>query len=605
MRSPVQDYLEAIAEQCSPDTSGHVASYIQELATADPDVFGVALATVDGHVYEVGDARAPLTIQSISKPFTYALALADRGMDAVGRKIDVEPSGEAFNEISLSATTGRPRNPMINAGAITAAALVEGAGPRERFERSLAFYGRFAGRTLEVDDAAHASEMASSHRNLAIAHMLTEAGVLEHDPEEVVDQYVRQCSVLVDTVDLALMAATLANNGVHPRTGDRVLSTAHVEHLLSVMTTCGMYDAAGDWVSAVGMPAKSGVSGGIIAVLPGQVGVAVFSPRLDEHGNSVRGVDAFEKMSSDMGLHLMHVGRGARSAVRSSLDLAQLRSRRRRSVEEEAVLDEHSGRARVHELHGDLLFAGAESVVRTVVEDDAELVVLDVRRVEEVADVARIMLNELHDRLRLDGRDGALVDPGGRLAAPDGRDATAQDAVVVLDTRDAAVEWLEERVLERHGEHLVRPSRTDARDHPLVRGLGDEAWAVVEPLLERRHHTAGEVVLEAGSRFAGVHLVVSGRAAVRAPGPDDAWWHLLTSTAGMSFGELALGSDGRQETQVVALDDLELLVLPADALERLDADRPQVAAAIWRALVRDAYQMTDRALRESAVREHS
>ena len=173
--------------------------------------------------------------------------------------------------------------------------------------------------------------------------MLREFGILEGDPEPVLEQYVRQCSIAVDTRDLALMAATLANGGRQPRTGGQVLDPSLVEHVLAVMTTCGMYDAAGDWVSAVGMPAKSGVSGGIIGVLPGQVGVAVFSPRLDPHGNSARGVALFERMSRDMEMHLMHVSRGSRNAVRSSFSLETARSGTRWQGADEEVLDRRDG----------------------------------------------------------------------------------------------------------------------------------------------------------------------------------------------------------------------------------------------------------------------
>ncbi|WP_083653021.1 glutaminase A [Serinicoccus sp. CNJ-927] len=372
MRNPVQDYLEQIVAQCG-DAGGEVAGYIPELAAADPDRFSLCLATVDGQVYEVGESDHRYSIQSMSKPFTYALGLHDQGIEAVARKVDVEPSGDAFNEISVSPDTGRPKNPMINAGAITASSLVAGDSGDERFARAVEWYGRFAGRELELDSSIYSSELGTAHRNRAIAHMLREFGILEGDPEEVLDQYVRQCSVAVDTRDLALMAATLANGGRQPRTGEQVLDPALVEHVLSVMTTCGMYDAAGDWVTAVGMPAKSGVSGGIIGVLPGQVGIAVFSPRLDPHGNSARGVALFERMSTDMEMHLMHVSRGSRNAVRSSYSLASARSNTHWQGADEEVLDRVADRAVVYELHGDLLFAGAEKIVRTVVEDGPEL----------------------------------------------------------------------------------------------------------------------------------------------------------------------------------------------------------------------------------------
>lgn len=322
MTDVVQEILEEVHALCVADTSGGVADYIPELAAANPDRFGICLTTADGHVYQVGDTDVPFTIQSVSKPFTYALALTDRGETAVARKIDVEPSGEPFNEISLDPVTERPRNPMINAGAITSASLVRGATPDEQFERIRASFSRYAGRELAMNAAVHASESRTGHRNRAIGHMLRSFGIVEGDPDAMVDLYFRQCSLDVTCRDIGVMAATLANNGLNPCTDVRALEPVLVERVLSVMTTCGMYDGAGDWVNRVGLPAKSGVAGAVLAVLPGQLGISVFSPRLDAHGNSVRGVKACRELSSRLELHFLHVGRAARSAVRAEYTVA-------------------------------------------------------------------------------------------------------------------------------------------------------------------------------------------------------------------------------------------------------------------------------------------
>jgi len=317
MRSPIPDYLLEVLDACGAD-AGAVADYIPELAAADPDRFGICVATVDGAVYAAGDADVEFTIQSMSKPFTYALALADRGVDEMDERVGVEPSGEAFNEISLDPETGRPRNAMINAGALLTHSLVDGEDADARSQRVLAGFSRFAGRDLVVDEDASSSEFASAHRNLGMAHLLKASGVLECDPVDVVEGYTRQCSITVSCRDLAMMAATLANAGTHPLTHERLLSRPVVRQVMSVMMTCGMYDAAGDWMTDVGIPAKSGVSGGVIGALPGQVGIAVFSPRLDTHGSSVRGVRVFERLSGDMGMHLMDVAQEGRSALRGS-----------------------------------------------------------------------------------------------------------------------------------------------------------------------------------------------------------------------------------------------------------------------------------------------
>ena len=313
----VQRYLDQIRDEHATVTDGALASYIPELAGVDPSGFGLSLSSSDGYVYESGDAAVEFTIQSISKPFTYALALDQIGQEAVDARIGVEPSGEAFNEISVDETTKTPKNPMINAGAIAAVSLVPGATPDERFARIREFYSACAGRPLDIDPDVYASEKATGSRNRAIAYMLQSFGVLDGDPDEVLDVYFRQCSFNVTSTDLARMAATLARGGVNPMTGRRVTDTVCRAAHAGVMVTCGMYDAAGDWVSAVGMPAKSGVGGGIVAVLPGQLGIGVYSPLLDTKGNSVRGVRVCRSLSQRLGLHFLTVTRESRSAIRA------------------------------------------------------------------------------------------------------------------------------------------------------------------------------------------------------------------------------------------------------------------------------------------------
>ena len=406
MLSPIPDYLVEALDGVATDTSGAPAGYIPELALADPERMAAVFATVDGEVYGAGDTDVEFTIQSISKPFVYALALADRGFDAVLAKVGVEPSGEAFNEISLEGGSGRPLNPMINAGAITMHSLAgpEGLNPADRVTRVVSGLSAFAGRKLEMDDSVCASEMANAWRNLAIANMLRNHDILTEDPSTIVDGYTRQCSLLITTRDLAVMAATLANRGVNPLSGQRVVPAPVVRQVLSVMFTCGMYDAAGDWATQVGIPSKSGVAGGLIGALPGQVGIATFSPRLDSHGNSVRGTSLFQRFSSDMGLHLMEVPPAARAVVRSN-----------------HVVGAGSSAVRVLQLQGSIGFAGAERVVREAVNiAPADVrVALDLTTVYSIDDVARRMLLEVARRLTLDTHEVYVVDPESILPDPD------------------------------------------------------------------------------------------------------------------------------------------------------------------------------------------
>jgi glutaminase A len=289
--SPIHHYLESLHKKYARVQAGDVASYIPELATADPDWFGICIATTDGQVYEVGDTRQAFTMQSISKPLVYGLALEDRGREAVLNTIGVEPTGDAFNSISLAPDTGRPLNPLINAGAIAATSLVAGSSDADKLHRILGVVSLYAGRQLSIDHVVYDSERATGHRNRAIGHMLRNFAILTEDPESALNLYFQQCSICIDCRDLSVIAASLANGGVNPLTGERVVRPEWVEDILSVMTTCGMYDYAGEWVYRVGMPAKSGVAGGILAVLPGQLGIGVFSPPLDARGNSIRIID--------------------------------------------------------------------------------------------------------------------------------------------------------------------------------------------------------------------------------------------------------------------------------------------------------------------------
>jgi len=293
-----------VLDAVSSETGGKVADYIPELALADPGDLGIAVTSVLGRTYFAGDATAEFTIQSVSKPFVYALVLSDRGLDEVARHVGFEPSGEPFNAISLEEGTGRPANPMINAGAIVTSSLVDGSSSQARFERIRSALSAFAGRDLALDDRVYASELQTGDRNRALAYLARAGGSLPGSVEDAVDGYFRQCSLRVNAVDLSVMAATLANGGVNPVTKEAVIDEAVARITMSVMATCGMYDDSGEWMVRVGLPAKSGVGGGIVAVQSGEAGLGVYSPPLDARGNSVRGVAAIRRLSEVFRMHL-------------------------------------------------------------------------------------------------------------------------------------------------------------------------------------------------------------------------------------------------------------------------------------------------------------
>jgi glutaminase len=279
--------------------------YPADQAGEERDHFAICVASVAGELYCEGDQDRPFALQSISKVFAYALARADNRREDVLARVGVEPSGDAFNSIVFDERHHRPYNPMVNAGALVTTDLVHGASGERKIERLLGVMQACAGDTgLEVDERTFARELRHADRNRATAYLMRAEGMLDGDVEELLALYLHQCSVQVTCAQLAVMGATLANGAVNPFTSERVLPRAVVRDLLSVMYTCGMYDAAGQWAYEVGVPAKSGVSGGILAVVPGKGGIGVFSPGLDVYGNSVRGMDVCYEIATELGVHV-------------------------------------------------------------------------------------------------------------------------------------------------------------------------------------------------------------------------------------------------------------------------------------------------------------
>ena len=300
----LQLLLNDLHAKHASNADGHVATYIPELSKADPDHFGVCVVTTGGQVFEAGDCDRPFTIQSISKPFSYALAMDEFGAEKVHQHVGVEPSGDAFNSIELHGLTNRPFNPMINTGAITTTALLHARHGHGTFDHMLDCFSTIAGRRLSYDQDVYESERRTGHRNRAIAHLLLNFGVVHDEAEEALDVYFKQCAIQVTARDLAMMGATLANMGCHPVTGRSAFSIRYVKDVLSIMFTCGMYDYSGQWAYRVGVPAKSGVAGGVMAVVNRQLGIGTYSPRLDRFGNSVRGTEVCIDLASRLGLHV-------------------------------------------------------------------------------------------------------------------------------------------------------------------------------------------------------------------------------------------------------------------------------------------------------------
>jgi len=314
----VDELVVAAHAHARDDGRGTVADYIPALAAADPDLFAVCVADVDGGVHGTGDVATPFSIQSISKAFVYALVCEAFGHRGVRDRIGVNNTGLPFSSVvALELNDGHPMNPMVNAGALATTALVPGAGHEEQWLAVRDGLSRFAGRPLELDDDVYLSESRTNQRNHAIARLLESYGRLAGDPDEVVDVYTRQCSLRVTARDLAVMGATLADGGVNPLTDEQVVSPQVCRDTLAVLATSGLYERSGEWLFEIGLPGKSGVAGGIVTVAPGKGGIGVYSPRLDAAGNSVRGQRATAYLSRVLGLNLFasdaHPHPGARA----------------------------------------------------------------------------------------------------------------------------------------------------------------------------------------------------------------------------------------------------------------------------------------------------
>jgi glutaminase len=282
---------------------GANADYIKELATVDPNIFGIALITVDGQVFTAGDVQSMVSIQSVSKVFTMAKVIEEKGHQAVQDMIGVDATGEVFNSIvAVERMRGKEINPLVNPGAIASTSMIEGADSSAKWKSILQVHSEFAGRQLSLNLPVYISEAGDNLRNQAVAHLLLAYGRMYFDPVQATDIYTKQCAINVSAKDAGIMAATLANGGFNPVTKKKVVSPETVMYTLPVMSTAGLYDDSGIWLYNAGVPAKSGVGGCLIAVVPGKFGIAVVSPPLDKAGNSVKGQLAIKYIIQQLGV---------------------------------------------------------------------------------------------------------------------------------------------------------------------------------------------------------------------------------------------------------------------------------------------------------------
>ena len=591
--APVEDYLTELHDRVSALTGGKPADYIPELGKVEPSLFGIAIATTDGEVYGVGDTQHPFTIQSVSKPFMYGYALNRYGREAVLKHVGVEPTGEAFNSIVLDEVANRPFNPMVNAGAIAVAELMDGASQEQRTANMLALFGDLAGRPLGIDEAVFRSEEATGHRNRAIAYMMLNTGMIKGDPNDVLDLYFRQCSVNVTTRDLAIMAATLANDGTNPITGKKVFQAEYVRDVLSVMNSCGMYDYAGEWAYEVGMPAKSGVSGCIIAVIPGQIGIGVFAPPIDSHGNSLRGIRVCQEISKEFELHAFNNRTNVRSVIRREYRGDLVHSNRLRTPYERQVLARQGDKVAVLEAQGALFFGSTEQLLRRIAQLAAETryVVVDFKRVHLADASAHKLIARAARSIADSGAElvfASIADDGplGTLA----RELGAQEerrAVRIFSDTDAALEWGEDRLLA--GSSKGSGTKFALSELDLLKGLSAEDYRLIEPIVRPLVFEKGEVIIREGAEAKLFFVVARGTVSVqiRVQGQNGRKKRVASIGPGLSFGEMALLDGGKRSADIVADEKVICYGLAVDQLVELAAEHPNIMITILRNLTRD------------------
>ena len=578
-----------------------MADYIPELAKANPEDFGIVLATADGRVYAVGDCETTFTIQSISKPFMYGLALRQLSPAYLAKKVGVEPSGDAFNAISLDPRTGIPRNPMINAGAIATAAQVWHHDPERAEALTLEFFSSLAGRPLAVNASVFESERASGHRNRAISHLLRNAAVIEEEPEPGLNLYFRQCSIDVNCRDLAVMAATLACQGRNPLTQEEPLNPTITTRILAVMGSCGMYDYAGQWLYDVGMPAKSGVGGGVLAVVPGRLGLAVYSPRLDSFGNSVRGIATCRHLSQTLELHLFDQTPLQRSPVRSTYNGTERRSRRWRSSAEDALLDPLRSQITVLHAQGVLDFAALENVLGCIEQAGTEstIIILDLAQVSELPIASKALLLRQAELLQATGKQ-LLLCRSSHLELP----APLNTAKAASASLDLALEAAEDLLLAGRADEssaaLAHPTQrppSNLGPPGLLAPLRADLRAAITERLELHHYAAGTVVMARQQESDGMFLVASGRFSIFLPNQrlqaPARLARMATLCEGMVFGDAAFFSGQLRMADVVADTDGSCWVLKRSGFEQLKADNPAAAIALLTQLAIDLGRKLD------------
>ena len=582
----LKTFLNQTHKDIFEDKSGTPADYIPELAVVNPDQFGIAITTSDGFTNEVGDASIEFTIQSISKAFVYSLALELLGTDKVLKTIGIEPSGEAFNSIRLK-DDNRPFNPMVNSGAIACTALICQNNGKEAFEKILTLLSKFAGRELKIDYKVFSSENATGDRNRAIGWLLRNSDNFSCDVEEVLEVYFKQCSILITAKDLSIMGATLANNGINPVTKKRVISKTTAVQTMSVMVSSGMYDYSGEWTYKVGLPAKSGVGGGITAVLPSQFGLGVFSPPLDKLGNSVRGIKVCQLLSEYFHLHVLETEDDVNQNIPITYDLSEIRSSRMRGQSDNKTLEEFGARVSVFELSGVINFIGSNFITRSVAEADfQDFIVLSFIRVNRLTRASIEVFRLFFDQILSKSQRVIVVDKEVVKDLPKGLFGEMADLIKqnyqCFENLDKAIEWIESQLISEYGEcQKNSEDYSPLADQPLLKGLSNSDLEILQKNVTSTEYESGSKIIQLNEKADGIYFLRSGKVSVMVGDGI----YVSSLDAGTCFGELALiAPDATRTANIIADTKVFCSFLSIKAFNEISSVNPSFNELLLRNL---------------------
>ena len=574
---PLDIFLKNIYSNVLLNKSGKTADYIPELSRANPNQFGVALASSDGYIHEIGDSLQEFTIQSISKAFAYSLALELVGEKEVNKIIGVEPSGEAFNSIRFQ-NDNRPFNPMINAGAIACTALISSVEKSKAFKKIQKIMSDFAGRNLSLDEKVFKSENETGDRNRAIAWLLKNNKIIKTNVEQSLVTYFKQCSLLVSAKDLAIMGATLACNGINPVTKKRVISVENALKTMSIMVSSGMYDYSGEWVYRVGFPAKSGVGGGIIAALPSQFGLGTFSPPLDRQGNSVRGIEVCKRISSYYNLHILEIEGNIKDSIVASYNLQNIRSSTERKEKNIKILEKFGVKAHVYELAGSINFMAVDYIVRRLQElDKKEFIILSMRKVSQLSSGADKLLdafiqtfNSLSTKIifsDIEFNSQTWNKIFGSLGNMD------NNKTRLFENNNEAIRWVEDFLIQKYSTDEKVNKNENLKEQFLFKGLSKSELDFLKERMIEKKFKKNVKIISKGDEANGIYFLQSGKVDIAINVEQS----LTTLNAGTCFGEFSLiEPKSKRSANVTTLTECTCFYLPLKILDSIHLSRKEI-----------------------------